>query len=309
MEASRGVAERRGLRSAFVGALMGLALMVAPSGASAVVADAGCPGPADALPLVPTGDRREAQTFTALTTGALQRVSVTINNISAGDPNFLVQILPTDGSGGPVNDALASATVANTSVPAGGATLDASFSPAALVTAGHQYAVAVSRPGANFIIPTWQIQTRTPPACPGTSFFSSGATAGWAQEPTNVDIIFQTFVDPLQVTAPGRSGGAGFSLVSKHGRLFARVPGPGRLVVDDANGPRRHSRAAKHRDLVKRTKARARRAGDVPLRIELTNKGIRLAIRRQKLNILAGVTYTPTGGQPSTLTFRIRIRL
>jgi hypothetical protein len=312
MEGRRGATERRTLRSALVGALVGLVLMVAPSGASAVP-DAGCPGPSNVVgSLSPLGDRREAQTFTAINTGALQRAQVLIRNISANDPDFLVQILATDGNGVPVNNALASATIPKTSVPTGITTLDAAFSPAAIVSAGQQYAVAISRPGANFLVPTWQIPVRAGNACPGGTFFSFGPTDGWSPEGIDVDMIFQTFVEPGQVTAGGGGGGgknAGFTLVTKRGRLFAKVPGPGRLIADDAKKSARRARKARRPNLVKRTKAKAKKAGLVPLRIELTNRAVRLALKRRKLNILAAVTYRPTGGEPSTLTFRIRIRL
>jgi hypothetical protein len=315
MEASRGAAEGRSLRSAVIGALVGLALLVAPSGASAAAeADAGCPGPMDGTPLTPIGNFREAQTFTAGRTGGLQRVTIAITNLG-GSANFLVQILPTDGNGVPTNLGLADTTIPATSVAQGPTTLDANFSVAAPVTAGQTYAVAVSRPGANPVVPLWQIQTRTAGTCPGSGFVSSDASAGWSPQPANADFIFQTYVDPALVTAGGK-GGSGeltWTLLSKHGRLFAKVPAPGKLIVDDAKrqaqASRHHRRKKRGPNLVKRTTARAKKAGLVPLRIALTNKAVNLALKRRKLNITASVTYRPTGGQASTIDFRIRLRL
>jgi hypothetical protein len=108
-----------------------------------------------------------------------------------------------------------------------------------------------------------------------------------------------------------------FELVTKKGRLFARVPGPGKLVVDDAPWAAKKSEATASKkrkkkrgpNFVQRTKAKAKGAGDVRLRIALTKRAIRKALSTGKLNALAGVTYTPTGGDPNTLTFKIRIRL
>lgn len=288
------------LRSTILGAFVALLLLTAPGAASAASApDAGCPGPSDQTPLAPLGDRREAQTFAAIRTGALDRVTLVVNNLSPSDPDFLVQILPTDSNGLPVNGALASTGVPRASVPAGVSTFDISFQQPAVVTAGHVYAVVISRPGANFLLPTWQIATRKPDACQGQSFYSYGADLGWMPEPTPADIIFQTYVNPIQIT--GQGGSANFTLVRKHGRLFANVPAPGRLIVDDA-------KKGKGPGSLKRTKARARRAGLVPLRVELTDKAVRRALKRRKLNVLAGVTYRPTGGQPSSLEFRIKLR-
>jgi hypothetical protein len=315
MEASRGAAERRSLRSAVIGSLVGLALLLAPSGASAAAeADAGCPGPMNGTPLTPLGNFREAQTFTASRTGGLVRVTIAITNLG-GSANFLVQILPTDANGVPTNAGIAATTIPANSVTQGPTTLNASFSPAAPVTAGQTYAVAVSRPGANPVVPLYQIQTRTAATCPGSSFVSSDASAGWSPQPANADIIFQTYVDPALVTAGGKGGRGAltWTLVSKHGRLFAKVPAPGKLIVDDAKRQAHvsghHRRKKRGPNLVKRTKARAKKAGLVPLRIALTNKAVSLALQRRKLNITAAVTYRPTGGSPSTIDFRIRLRL
>ena len=307
MEANRGD-ELRALRVGVLALLVGL-LLVAPGAASAQtavasasVADAGCPGPSDEPPFTPLGDRREAQTFASQRTGFLDRVTFFVNNFSVNDPDFLVQIVSTDQNFMPTNNVLAQTVVPHTAVAMGVTQFDISFNPPAVVSTGGVYAVVISRPGANFLVPTWQLATRNPDACQGQSYFSYNAGDPWMPELSPGDIIFQSYVQPGQITIPG-GGAAGFTLVSKHGRLFANVPGPGRLVVDDAH----KGRGAK--GSLKRTKMRARRAGLVPLRIELTNKAISRAVRTHKLNLLGGVTYTPRGGHPGTLTFKIHAKL
>jgi hypothetical protein len=297
-------------RGFLLGVLIALVLMLAPAGASAQTAvqsastpDAGCQGAATEPPFTPIGDRREAQTFAAQRTGFLDRVTLIVNNFSVNDPDFLVQILSVDQNFVPTNNVLAQTVVPHTSVAMGVTTFDISFNPPASVSAGGVYAVAISRPGANFVVPTWQVSTTDPTLCQGQAYFSYGAGLQWQLEPSPGDIIFQSFVQPAQITIPGGGSIAGFSLLSRKGRLFAKVPGPGRLVVDDAH------KGKGSKGAVKRTKMRARRAGVVPLRIELTNKAIARALKRHKLNVLAAVTYTPRGGQPGTLTFRIRAKL
>jgi hypothetical protein len=47
----------------------------------------------------------------------------------------------------------------------------------------------------------------------------------------------------------------------------------------------------------------------VTLRVELTELAIKRALATRKVNLLGGVTYTPRGGSPSKITFRIRFKL
>jgi hypothetical protein len=293
MEAIRGV----------LGVLIALVLLVAPAAANAASSpDAGCPGPADTPPFTPLGDRREAQTFAAQRTGFLDRVTFFVNNFSVNDPDFLVQIYGTDQNFLPTGNPLAQTGVPHTSVAMGLTQFDISFNPPAFVGAGSVYALSISRPGANFLVPTWALATRSPDGCPGQAYFSYGPGDQWMAEPSPGDIIFQSYVQPSQITISG-GGAGGFTLVNKKGRLYADVPGPGKLTVDDAH----HGKGAK--GSIERTKMRARRAGLVPLRIQLTPKAIQRALRTHKVNVLGGVTYRPRSGQPGTLTFRIRQKL
>src|SRR3954447_25106351 len=155
MGADEGPRLRRWIRLAVAPAFVWLGFALLPSGAAAILSDAGCPGPPDATALLVLGDRREAQTFTAVHTGALQRATIDIDILLPGAPAFLIQVLPTDANGVPVNGPLASANVPGASLPGGAATLDAGFSPGANVVAGHHYALAISRPGGNFLLPSW----------------------------------------------------------------------------------------------------------------------------------------------------------
>src|SRR5690348_9519289 len=142
MEAIRGV-DGRLLRTGVLGLLCALALMIAPGGASAQTAvqsasspDAGCPGPADAPPFTPLGDRREAQTFAAQRTGFLDRVTFFVNNFSVNDPDFLVQIYATDQNFLPTGNPLAQTVVPHTHVAMGVTQFDISFNPPAFAGAG-----------------------------------------------------------------------------------------------------------------------------------------------------------------------------
>jgi hypothetical protein len=318
MEVRQGVERRGGVRAALIAAI-GCALLSAPAGAGAEpVLDAHCDGPSDGSSLFANGDEREAQTFTALHSGGLTRATIEINNaLNLEGSDIVLSILPT-GNGVPLDPPLASVAIPTTSVPSGVSTLDAAFPAPATAVAGQEYAVAIGRAGTLPL--NFAVQTRAGNPCGGAPFFNTGP--GWSPEsPGDFDVVFQTFVDPQVIGAqgpapgqlafgPGRggSGSASFTLVEKKGLLFAKVSGPGKLVVDDAKKPKRRS-IARQGGFLKRTKAKAKKAGLVRLRVELTDCAIRRAFARQKLNTVGGVTYTPRGGTPSTITFPIRVRL
>jgi hypothetical protein len=297
------------LRLGMAAALACLALGLVPSSAGAApLADAGCPLTTDGAFLA-NGDRREAQTFTAIHTGGLTRATFEIDNPPLSEPNdFVLQVLGTDGNGFPVDPPLASATIPQASVPVGTATLDATFSNPPAVFAGQRYALALGRPGTATLFTG---RTVTGNRCGGSPFFNTGP--GWSPESDpSVDFIFQTYVDPAAISFALKRGN-GFSLISKRGRLYAKVPGPGKLIVDDARPARRAAEASRKRkrvrNFIRRTKAKAKKAGLVPLRVELSKKGIRKVLATRKLNTPARVTYKPRGGEPSTIVFRIRIKL
>jgi hypothetical protein len=316
MEARQGV-ERRGRTrtAAIASALVGCALLLAPTGARATpMLDAHCDGPSDGSSLFANGDEREAQTFTAIHSGGLTRATIEINNaLNLESSDFVLSILPTS-NGVPLDPPLASAAIPTASVPSGAATLDATFPTPATAVAGQTYALAIGRAGSLPL--NFAVLTRSGNPCGGAPYFNTGP--GWSPEaPADFDAVFQTFVDPevigAQGPAPGQVAGINkgnrvFRLFSKKGRLFARVPGPGKLVVDDAKKPKRRS-IARRGGFLKRTKAKAKKAGVVPLRVELTQLAIKRALATRRVNLLGGVTYTPRGGSPSKITFRIRFKL
>jgi hypothetical protein len=295
---------RQWLGRGSVAALVWVALAIAPSAAGAAVSDAGCPGPPDAVTIARTGDQREAQVFTPQHNGNLTRVTVEITNQGQSilDPvnDFVVQILLSDDNGAPSRDALASVTVPNASVPVGTATLDVIFPQPPEVVAGHKYAVLIARPGT---FTSFQPHVRSGDKCEGAAFWSSGANAVYAAEAAGTDLVFQTYVKPSNK----------FTLVGKKGRLYARVPGPGHLLVDDPPaGKGKHKKraaAAKRRNYVKRTQATAKAAGDTPIRLKLTPSAIRRVLATRRLNLHVGITYTPDGGEPNLERFTLKIRI
>jgi hypothetical protein len=288
MGSGQGAQSGRWIRAAAAALLAALMLALAPSGAAAVVADAGCPGPADTPPPINrTGDQREAQVFTPSRTGTLTRATVEITNPGPSllDPSsdFAVQLLLTDNAGAPAADVLSSTTVPNASVPMGTATLNVAFSPAPEVVAGHPYALMIARPGT---FTAFQPHTRGGDQCPGAAFWASGPNVGWAAEAAGTDVVFQTYIKPANK----------FGVVGKKGRLFARVPGPGTVIV-------------KRNRLVRKFHTTARDAGDVQLKLKLTGRAIRRVLLTRKLDLPLRITYTPTGGDPNTERFKIKIRL
>jgi hypothetical protein len=296
---------RRWLGRGSIAALLWTTLAIAPSGAGAAVSDVGCPGPPDTVTITRSGDQREAQVFTPQHTGNLTRVTVELTNPGASllDPvnDFVVQILLTDSGGAPSRDALATVTVPNVSVPVGTATLDVAFPNPPDVVAGHKYAVLIARPGT---FTSFQPHTRSGDKCEGAAFWSSGPNAAYASEAAGTDLVFQTYVKPSNK----------FTLVGKKGRLYARVPGPGHLMVDDppgGKGKHKKKRAvtSKRRDYVKRTQATAKAAGDTLLRLKLTKSAIRRVLATRRLNLHVGITYTPDGGDPNLERFTLKVRI
>ena len=303
-EERQGTARRGRIRAAAAAALAGLVLAVAPAVAHAAVLDANCPGPPNATLGPNLGDSREAQTFAMTRDGTLTNVKVALQNKLPGGA-FQIQILGVDANGLPINGALSGGTVPDAAVPNGQSLINADLNPPLPVRAGEVLALAVTRPGGNLF--TFQARNDNP--CQGGSFFSFNQTGTWSVDEPNTDLIFQTFVETS--TFPRRPSND-FDLVQKRGRLFARVPGPGKVIVDDAQRTASASRKRKkHRDrgFLKRTKAIAHKAGDVLLKVELTKKAIRHVLRTHKLNTYGAVTYTPKDGEPNTLTFRIKLKI
>ena len=297
--------------------LLALALVLPAQATAAEVLDANCPGPATRNAYSNRlGNQREAQTFRVVHTGTLTSATVQINNGNS-NTNFVVEILAVDANGMPTGDPLSVGIIDGTTVPHGPTTLATALSPGLQVEAGQAYALVIYRGGGLLSSLSFPAVDGT---CVGDTWYSNGLNAAWNLDVPGVDLIYQIFVDTVPGAAGGGAGGKGgnpnidndFELVNKHGRLFARVPGPGKLVVNDGRPPAASSakKKKKHvRNFVKRTKTKAKKAGDVPLHIELTDRAIQRVIRTRKLNTWGRVTYTPTGGVPNSLVFKIRLHV
>jgi hypothetical protein len=151
-----------------------------------VRADARCIGNSDVdFGVVENG--REAQTFTALSSGALVRAELTIAKDENALDDWILRISPTDATGSPMNTVLAETFVPDASVPLGAATaVTFDFAKPAAVIAGVTYALVLTR-GEFF---RWAGRDGDP--CSGQTFASSNQTAPFDR--IDLDHVFSTFV-------------------------------------------------------------------------------------------------------------------
>jgi hypothetical protein len=184
-------------------ALAALALLAfhAPSRAAAAeIPDASCAGPPESFQ-TNTGVSRVAQSFTAQNTGPLTSAQLEVDKTgTAGD--WIVDILDTN-MGVPVDGVLATATVPDATVPAGGSLINANFAAPASVIAGHLYALEFSRPASS--------QTgegeRDGDDCPGQLFGAAAAPGTFsAAGHTGADLVFSVTVN-VPTTPPGVTPG------------------------------------------------------------------------------------------------------
>jgi hypothetical protein len=246
--------------------------------AQAAVLDASCPGPTDDGTVL-MENSRIAQTFTALHTGTVVRAQVALNkNGTNGD--FTVQILDTNSSGVPVNGVLGSGTVPGSSIPAGNTTLDATFSSPAPVTAGHLYALVVTRPE------VWNLTDRHANPCPGEEFYTQDPDFQPNMGPSMYDFVYSVYVNPTNTFTVGKQKG---------NKLTLTVPGPGSLTV------------AK-RKLLKTTTTPVSGAGAVTVKLKLAKKAKQRLRQRGKLTVKSGITFTPAGGDPNTETKKLKFK-
>lgn len=99
-------------------------------------------------------------------------------------------------------------------------------------------------------------------------------------------------------TVPG--GDSGGPLVKRVGRngvafLSVKVPGPGKLT---AKGK-----------LIKRTTAKAAKAGKVRLRLQLTKSALATLLKKGRLRAKVAVTFDPAGGKPRTVIVSVVFKL
>jgi hypothetical protein len=187
-------------------------LYTAPPAAAEEVADATCPGPATSNrangPGTNFGNARFAQTFTAQHSGALTTVQLGVASSAGFEVDWVVQILPVSGGVPDPSATLSSTTIDDASIPPTGPTageVTAHPSPAPAVTAGQEYAVGVTHPGAA------SVGVRTVPGdpCPGDLFFGLAAPGTFAPEGSTDEMVFAAFVTPPPPAAPPASSQPG----------------------------------------------------------------------------------------------------
>jgi hypothetical protein len=271
---------KKGLtRFALLGGIVMAIVGFGQSPAHAALPDANCPGPFDDGTTL-NANQRLAQTFTAAHTGTVVRAEVALNKLAPGG-DFTMQILDTSG-GIPVNGVLGSGTVPDSSVADGPTTLSGTFSNPAPVTAGHLYALVISRPN------DWFITDRHGDPCPGQEIFSPDQTSPFEPPmgPVQYDFVYSVFVNPTNAFAVGKQKGK---------KLTLTLPGPGSVTV------------AK-KGMLKTSTTTVSGAGAVTLKLKLTKKAKHKLEDAGKLKVKAGITFAPTGGDPATQTKKLKFK-
>ena len=151
---------------------------------------------------VTAGDDRFAQTFAAPATGRLLYSFINITKNAPDGPGPYIFRLATTASGVPTNEVLGTATVPESAVPGGSINLPtrADFTSFPVVTAGQEYALVVTRPGAG---PNGlRLNSRTGTGCPGSLFRSTGQAGAFAD--LGYDLVFRALIDTPAVLKLGK---------------------------------------------------------------------------------------------------------
>lgn len=157
-----------------------------PPPAPLVRADARCFGSSD-VDFGAAENTRLAQTFTALSSGALVRAEIAIAKFEDALDEWFLRVSPVDANGRPTDDILAESVVSDANVPLGPSTIVAfPFTSPASVVAGTTYALVLFR-GEFFF---WG--KRDGDICPGSGFLSSDESPPFIT--TDGDFIYTTFV-------------------------------------------------------------------------------------------------------------------
>ena len=157
-----------------------------PPPAPVVRADARCVGNTD-VDFGGADNSRQAQTFTALSSGALVRAELTLGKDEDALDEWFLRLSPVDDAGVPTNDVLAETFVPDTSVPLGNSTVVTfDFANPPAVVAGTTYALVLTR-GEFF---KWAARDGDP--CQGAAFSSANQTAPFND--VHTDYVFRTFV-------------------------------------------------------------------------------------------------------------------
>jgi hypothetical protein len=182
---------RRVLPAVLTVGVLGIA---APTASAGETLAANCEPPRD---FASSGWDYAAQSFTPQLSGPLTRAEVDISK-NAPTEDYVLEIRTVDGSGIPTDTVLASATVANASVPVGDSLISASFPNPTTVASGQEYALVVYL-GAD---PTGGVGYHIDAPCSGYVAFSDVAEP-W-EGFVGFDMVFRVFVttpDP-PATAP-----------------------------------------------------------------------------------------------------------
>jgi hypothetical protein len=280
---------------AFLSGCVALLLGAGPAPAQGLL-DANCPGPPN-VQFTNPGDHRVAQTFTAQRTGAVVRGEVEVNKSGVPGGDWVVRIAATDGSGIPTNTVLASTTIADATVPGGNSRLAGVFAPPASVVGGQQYALLLTRPGALH----WTVRGRVGNPCPGKRFISQsfGSGAWFDPDPDEVDgfdPVFAVYVKPTNAFTLGP-----ISRNKKKGTatLTVNVPNPGELT-----GSGKGVQVAGAALISKTVTA----PGKVKLTIKAKGKKKTTLNETGKVKLKPKITYTPTGGDPSTQSRKLKLK-
>jgi hypothetical protein len=190
-----------------------LALLAAPAAASAAGTLDQSQTQVDSAYSV-SGSHWIAQTFTAGIGGGLDQVDLDLSVIDFCPPDgSLTVAIESVAAGVPSGVVLASATVAEASVPTTLSFVSVSFAAPAAVSAGTQYAIVASAPSAGATCPPpnpshpqeyqWAISKQNPYAG-GAALVSIDSGASWTAETSgSVDAAFKTYVTPpADTTAP-----------------------------------------------------------------------------------------------------------
>jgi hypothetical protein len=244
------------------------------------------------------GDQRVAQTFTAQRTGSLERAEIEAIKPGGQGGDWVMQIVAADGAGTPINSVLASATIADASVPNNASRLTTAFAAPASVVAGQQYALLLTRPGAA----EFALHDRDDNPCPGQEFFSLSQNGSWtpnpsAPNPPIYDAVFAVFVKPSNAFTLGA-----LTRNKKKGTatLAVNVPNPGELT-GSGQGVKVASTGGA---VISKSVA----AGPAQLLIKAKGKKKRKLNETGKVKVNPTITYTPTGGNPSIQSTKVKLK-
>lgn len=184
-------------------AIVGIAIsgVTAPMASAMGVPDASCAANLGASIVQPNGDRKVAQTFTALHTGGLDTASTAVTTPMSPTPgDWRLEIAST--TGGAPGTVLASTTVPNTLAANTQGTITGTFANPPAVSASGEFALLISRPGSN----GYAVAEQGGDPCPGQGYFQNSPGGPFLID-NFVDFRFATTVQlPTQAgtTNPGK---------------------------------------------------------------------------------------------------------